>query len=65
MYLPNVRFYKLLTIRGSALFFKNEINSQDKENKPDHVVESEVLIFEKQNGKNGKDQQGNDFLDHF
>ena len=47
MYLPNVHFYKLLTISGSPLFFENEVNSQYQENKSNHVVKSKVLIFKK------------------
>ena len=47
MDLPNVRFYKLLTISGRPLFFENEVNSQYQEYKSDHVVKSEVLVFKK------------------
>jgi hypothetical protein len=48
----------------SLLLFENEIHCQYQKTKSDEVIDAESLGFENDEGKDRKDQQRNDLLDH-
>lgn len=50
--------------KSFRLFFKDEINGQDKEHKTNQVVPPERFIFEKQQRKSNKNHQRNNLLNN-
>ena len=48
----------------SLLLFENEIHCQYEETESDEVIDAESLGLEHNEGKDGKDQQRDDLLDH-
>lgn len=49
----------------TCLFFENEINSKNQENKANQVIKPEIFIFKEDQRENCKYEQCNYFLNYF